>query len=497
MDRSSKDANARAAIRECAASLPFSVDELDFEECLATADALESAAETLYSSDRADEIDPVESEQGNDEHGSLLSVYRNPSSSERSGLLSGVRIGIKDNVAVRGLPMTCGSDTVSFVPSYDAAVVERLRNAGATIVGKTNMDAFGFGPSGEFSEQKPVRNPVLPDRVPGGSSSGSGAAVAAGFLDVGIGTDTGGSVRIPAACCGVVGVKPTHGLVPRHGLVGFAPSLDTIGPLARDVSTAATGLEAMAGHDVRDPSSIRAPRESLTELRTDIQKPLEIGIATPFFERSTEAVSAAIESALDGIEDHPSITVSMLDFDLGRIEEAYYLTGATEFAWLLRQDGIVRGQGTGYEEQWRHAFVKVIKNGTLSSHVAERVLPSIYLDEKRRGKAYTAARRETIAFVERLDNCFDNVDLLLMPTIRSLPPKPGRINASERLNDLLGNTAPFNLSGMPAVSLPVAVYDGVPVSAQVVAPRFADNVALTGAHLIERAVGLDWPQPTV
>ena len=393
--------------------------------------------------------------------------------------------------------MTCGSDTVSFVPSYDAAVVERLRNEGATIVGKTNMDAFGFGPSGEFSERRIVRNPILPNRVPGGSSSGSGAAVAVGLLDIGLGTDTGGSVRIPAACCGIVGAKPTHGLIPRHGLVGFAPSLDTIGPLARDVPTAAAAIEAMAGHDVRDPSSHRAPPRSLSALGTDLENPLEIGVVTSFFERSTDPVSAAIESALDGIEDHPSITVSTVDLDLGCIEEAYYLTGATEFAWLLRQDGIVRGQGTGYEEQWRRAFVEAIENGTLSSHVAERVLPSIYLDDESRGKAYTAARRETIAFVERLDDCFDNVDLLLMPTIRSLPPKLGRINASERLNDLLGNTAPFNLSGMPAVSLPVAVHDGVPVSAQVVAPRFADDVALTGAHLIERAVDPDWSRPTV
>lgn len=488
MDRSSKDADERTAIRKCADSLPFSVDALDLEGCLATVETLESAAETLYTSDHSEGPEDTESEQGDDEYGSLLSVYRNLTRSEASGPLSGVRIGIKDNIAARGLAMTCGSNTVSFVPSYDAAVVERLQKEGATIVGKTNMDAFGFGPSGEFSERKRVINPILPERVPGGSSSGSGAAVAAGLLDIGIGTDTGGSVRIPAACCGIVGAKPTHGLVPRHGLVGFAPSLDTIGPLARDVSTAATTLEAMAGHDRRDPSSHCTRPGSLSELRTDLEEPLEVGIVTPFFERSTEVVSDAISTALNDIEDHPSITVSTVDLALGRIEEAYYLTGATEFAWLLCQDGIVRGQGTGYEEQWRHAFVEATESGTLSSHVAERVLPSIYLDAESRGKAYTAARRETTAFVERLNDCFDAVDLLLMPTIRSLPPKPGQISASERLNDLLGNTAPFNLSGMPAVSLPVAIHDGIPVSAQVVAPRFEDDVALTGAHLIERAV---------
>jgi aspartyl-tRNA(Asn)/glutamyl-tRNA(Gln) amidotransferase subunit A len=484
--RRSDPSDKKQALLKSAESLPFGRNEIDIEQCLKSVDILESAADNLYQQHREGESDEVDFKQGDDEYGSLLYIYEQPQSSVKSGLLSGARVGVKDNIAVRGLPLTCGSEVLCFTPSYDAVVVERLRNKGANIVGKTNLDAFAFGPSGEFSERREVKNPISPGRIPGGSSSGSGAAVAAGLLDIALGTDTGGSVRIPAACCGIVGAKPTHGLVPRHGLVSFAPSLDTIGPLAQNVQTAANALEAMAGHEVRDPSSHYDSSRPLSDLNLANKETLEIGIGQPFVERSTATVSSAFTNALAEIESHASINISTVNFEVGHIEEAYFLTGATEFAWLLRQHGIIRGQGTEYEEQWRRAVIQATENETLNSHIASRVLPSIHLDDKTQGRAYTAARRETIEFTQRLNNLFEEIDLLLTPTIRSLPPKLGQISASERLNDLLGNTAPFNLSGMPAVSVPVAERDGLPISAQVVAPRFADHRALSGARIVKQ-----------
>jgi aspartyl-tRNA(Asn)/glutamyl-tRNA(Gln) amidotransferase subunit A len=487
----SDSADEKQAILKSAKSLPFAKTEVDVEECLLSIHTLESAAATLYESHSENEVNEVQIEYSDDEYGSLLYIYERPQQSVTSGLLVGKRIGVKDNIAVSGLPLTCGSETLCFIPSYDAVVVERLREEGAIVIGKTNLDAFGFGPSGEFSERKEVKNPTWSDRVPGGSSSGSGTAVAAELLDVALGTDTGGSVRIPAACCGIVGAKPTHGLVPRHGLVSFAPSLDSIGPLARDVQTAANAMEAIVGYDIRDLSSHQSPLQPLSDLSFDEKESLRIGVGKPFVERSTNAVASAFTDAISEIESHGSIAVTTVNFEVGHIEEAYYLIGATEFAWWLRQNGITRGHGTEYEEQWRRTFVETVENETFSSHIVSRVLPSIHLDDKTKGKAYTAARREAIEFTQRLNTLFEKIDLLITPTIRSLPPKRGQINASERLNDLLGNTAPFNLSGMPAITLPITLQEGLPVSAQIVAPRFNDRMALIGARMIETITKYD------
>jgi aspartyl-tRNA(Asn)/glutamyl-tRNA(Gln) amidotransferase subunit A len=488
MSDEDRDPTDSETLREVTRELPFALSDVDTEQYFSTIGELESAAETLYGSYRYEVPEDVAIQKANDEFGSLLYVYDDPEPTVDTGILSGLHVGVKDNLAVAGLPMTCGSENLHFTPEYDAVVVERLCAEGSVVVGKTNQDAFAFGPSGEFSEVKNVVNPTAPDRVPGGSSSGSGAAVAAGLLDATLGTDTGGSVRIPAACCGIVGAKPTHGLVPRHGLASFAPSLDTIGPLARDVQTAADVLETIAGYDVRDPSSHHLPPRPLSDLSIEQDEKITVGIGQPFVERSTDEVSSAFTNAVSDLESEAALDVSPVDIDLGRIEEAYYLIGATEFVWWLRQDGIIRGQGTDYEEQWRSALVKTLTNETLGPHIAGRVLPSAYLDHTTRGKAYTAARQEAIEFTRRLNRLFERIDLLVTPTIRSLPPEPGQISASERLNDLLGNTAPFNLSGMPAVSVPLADHEGLPISVQVVAPRFEDRVALIGAQIIEDAV---------
>lgn len=465
-----------ARMRREADRLGFDVSTAVLERCLEGARALEETAGAL---DDTDDVpvttSPDVARSGT--HGEFLGTYPEPRRERETGPLSGLRVAVKDNILAAGLPLTCGSDRVGVTPDGDAVVTERLLDAGASLVGKTNMDAFAFGPSGEFSDYEPIENPTAAERVPGGSSSGSGAAVAGGAVDVALGTDTGGSVRIPAACCGVVGAKPTHGLVPRHGFVSFAPSLDTIGPLADDVETAARALAVLAGPDERDPTA----EGRLPDLEDGFSVPdgATVGLPEQFFAVTDDAVSDAVREAVAAAD----VAATAVDLPLGAVEQAYFLVGATEFVWYLDQLGVVRGQGTDYTAAVR-AFLAAAREADLGDHVASRLLPSAYLDATTDGEAYLAARREVLAFTRRVESALASVDALVLPTIRTLPPKRGRMETTADMLTLLGNTAPFNLTRSPAVSVPVATVDGLPVSAQVVGRRFADLEALALADTL-------------
>lgn len=459
-------------IRGVADRLGFEPPVELLEQCLNTAHSLQETAAELDAPETVSVTTDPDVESSED-HGAFLATYEDPRQKEETGPLADERVAVKDNIAAAGLPMTCGSEQVATTPESDAAVVERLLAAGGTLVGKTNMDAFALGPSGEFSDYGRVENPVAPYRVPGGTSSGSGVAVASGQVDAALGTDTGGSVRIPAACCEVVGVKPTHGYVPRHGFVSFAPSLDTIGPLARDVDTAARTLAVTGGVDPRDPTSAG-------EVPANPDDPLDrggevtIGLPQSFFEATDDEVTEAIRSAVDAA----AVDTTPVSLPLGAVEAAYFLIGATEFIWYVDQGGTVRGQGPDYSAAIR-AFVTASKETDLGDHITRRVLPSAYLDAETDGEAYWRARREAIAFRRRVDEALSAVDALVLPTIRTLPPEYGQMDNIEGMLTLLGNTAPFNLSGHPATSVPVDRVDGLPVSAQVVGPRFEDFATLS------------------
>ena len=478
----------RNVLRELATELGFDLDDDHVEEALASASELREGLESGPDNDMAERLqrDSV-GEMADDEYGALLDVYDDPRTEADSGPLAGVDVAVKDVIAVRDLRITCGSESFSCVPLTDAAVVGRMLDAGARLVGKANTDAFAFGPTGEFSELREVVNPTAPDRVPGGSSSGSAAAVAGELVDAALGTDTGGSVRIPAACCGLVGVKPTHSLVPRHGFVDLAPSTDTIGPLARDVETAARVLDAVAGPDPRDPGSEPVDPGSLADglgEGTD----LSVGVPTSFLECSSDAVTGVVDGLADALAERSDVNaVDEVDLPLGTIDEAYPLTIAAEFSWLLRQSGVVRGQGTKYSEEWREIFS--LFRDSLNVHIAMRVLPAAFLDETTDGRSYVDARTEARAFDRRLDDLFEAYDVLLVPTIRVLPPEKGEVTATEGLSDVTGNTGPFSLVGNPSVTVPAGGVDGVPVGVQVVAPSFGDGLALSGAKLVEEASG--------
>lgn len=471
-------------VRSEADRLGFDVSEGLLERCVDDAAALGETATDLDSGTSVDVTTSPDVTSWGD-HDELLATYESPRQERHSGPLVETRVVIKDNISATGLSMTCGSDQAAVVSETDATVTERLLDDGARLVGKANMDAFAFGPSGEFSDYGTVTNPLDTDRVPGGSSSGSGAAIAAGTADLALGTDTGGSIRIPAACCGLVGTKPTHGLIPRHGFVSFAPSLDTIGPLARDTETTFRGLNAIAGMDPRD-STTRARNIDTSGDWLSLADGATVGLPEVFFHLSDDVVAEAVRSAVKST----NLQVKPIKLPLGRIEQAYFLIGATEFVWFFDQTGVIRGQGPEYTTAV-HAFISCIKSTDLGSHVARRLLASAALDTETDGKAYRAAQQEATAFTQRVGDIFSGVDALVTPTIRTIPPERGEMDTTKDMLTLLGNTAPFNISGNPATTVPVTEVDGLPVSAQVVAPWFEDLTTLAIAdRLHDESAGI-------
>lgn len=468
-------------VRELADELGFEADTEAIEGALAAArDMRATVDDELPERERRESV----GESAEDPYNALLEVYETPRNETDDGPLSDLTLAIKDSIAVRGLEVTAGCEAFSYVPSFDAVVTERLLDAGAAVVGKSNLESFAFGITGENSDFGLVENPDYPGHVPGGSSSGSAAAVAGGLVDAAIGTDAGGSIRIPSACCGLTGIKPTHGLVPRHGLVDFAPAIDTIGPIAKDVATCAQMLEAITGFDRRDPSSARVDTGDFTASLDDAAD-LSFALPESLLAPATDPVQDAIRALADRLRD-AGATVDRVDLETGVINTAYFVVSAAEFAWVNRQNDAVRGQGTGYEEELRAAFQRAKEAGIGSGNLARRVLPGAALDAVTDGRAYAWARRETIRFQRALDDRFAEHDLLLLPTLRRLPPEYGEVTDTEGTLSMLGNTSIFNLTGNPGVAVPVGERDGLPVSAQVVAPEYADGDALRGARLVER-----------
>lgn len=414
-----------------------------------------------------------------DKYNALLDIYDEPRQRGSRGSLSGLSFAVKDNIAVKGLRMTCGSKSLEIVPATDATVVDRLLGAGGTLIGKANMDAFAFGPGGIWSERGQVRNPINADRIPGGTSSGCGVAVAAGLVDAALGSDTGGSVRSPAACCGVVGIKPTHGLVSRYGFIENVPSTDTIGPLARDVETAAQVLEAIRGTDVRDPTTSAVDLPPL-DAGIDEFDSLRVGILDLGPHDVSDPVVEAIKGLASDLDAEADVSVDSIDLDMEDIEEAYSVISGAEFVWLLRQSFTQRG---GVPTQIE--LSALIDGELFNNHISNRILPGAYLDVVTEGRAYALAEEQVISFKRTLSECFKDFDVLLTPTLRTLPPKPEQLRTSEGgFNYTLAKQ--FSLARNPAVSVPFVEREGLPVSAQLLAPQFEDRTAITAARLVER-----------
>lgn len=430
------------------------------------------------------ESDPAENvSEGDDEYNAFL--YTCELSGPDSGALDGMEVAVKDNIAVAGVPMTCGSAAVDFEPSYHAAVTERLLDSGSRVVGTTNMDEFAYFTTSETCAHGPVTNPNS-DGVPGGSSSGSGAAVAAGLVDAALGTDTGGSVRIPASYCGVVGFKPTFRSVPRFGFADLASSLDHIGSLAPDVETAATVLAAINGPDVRDPSTDGVPTPDPTAgLDTDPDG-LRAGVVTNAQRRSDDAVAERIEAEAERLES-AGVTVeevSLPGLDMQPLVNS--AVTAVEFTALVAQAGQDIGVGTGYSEQWREA-VATMDAEQLGENIRARLVVGRTLATSDDSAGYVAAQNTRQQFREVVDDRLTEYDALILPTTPTTAPEFGSVETDADLLDTIALTSPFNLTGHPALSVPSrSESGGEPVGCQVVTDHFDEATAVTLGRALER-----------
>lgn len=425
---------------------------------------------------------PVEDRDRPDPYNAFVSTFL--ADAAMDGPLSGLSLAVKENVAVGGVTTTCGTNCFEWTPRLDAVVVERLRAAGAGVEATTNMDPFAFGTTGEWSAHGRTENPVAEGRVPGGSSSGSAAAVAGGLVDAALGTDTAGSVRIPASFCGVVGYKPTYGLVPTTGVVDLSPSNDHVGVLARDVRTAARAFEAIAGREATRPATLAGPRGlAFVEDLDAVPSGLRIGVPTEFMTVADPTVEAAVESALTRCL--VSLDVGVEDVAFPEREAAVAVNDAqtlVEFADLLR-----RGQplGTGRDASLREALRRAADRFTAPDRVERAVEtgetlldrhPEVY------GRTWDTRRR----VIRRQQALFGRVDLLAAPTTPMVAPGFDTVErGGPTVMDTVANTAPFNCTGAPAVTIPCGDVRGTPVGLQLVAPPGADGLLLRVANAVE------------
>jgi aspartyl-tRNA(Asn)/glutamyl-tRNA(Gln) amidotransferase subunit A len=406
------------------------------------------------------------------------------------GPLAGVPVALKDNLCTRGIPTTCGSRILEgWRPPYDATVVELLRAAGAIVVGKTNMDEFAMGSSTENSAFGPTRNPHSADRVPGGSSGGSAAAVAAGFAPLGLGSDTGGSIRQPAALCGVVGMKPTYGRVSRYGLVAFASSLDQIGPFANSVEDAALLYDVIAGHDSRDSTSL--PSVSLPTLDTvhDGVEGVRVGLCPDLFEGCAPDVVARVRQAAEALAAAGAKVdeVRVPEFAYGL--SAYYLIAPAEASSnLARYDGV--RYGLRVEADDAAAMNVATRTAGFGAEVKRRIMLGTYALSAGYYDAYYAqAQRVRTLVVQAFESAYASFDVLLGATAPSTAFALGdKVDdpMAMYMNDVC--TIPSNLAGHPALSVPYGTGDdGLPVGVQVLAPALEESLLFRVARAVESA----------
>ena len=407
---------------------------------------------------------------------------------EALGALAGVPVALKDNMAYRGVETTCSSKILKgWIPPYTATVVERLEAAGAIAIGKTNLDEFAMGSSTENSAFFPTRNPIDLTRVPGGSSGGSAASVAARFAPIAIGSDTGGSIRQPASLCGVVGVKPTYGLVSRYGLIAFASSLDQIGPFARSVEDSSLVLDVISGHDERDSTSLAGRSYGHQPIDSDV-KGLRVGVITEMMDGLSpdveKALTQAIESlrALGAIVEEVSIPAAKFGLT------AYYLIAPAEASSnLARFDGVrygVRVEGKDMNETY-----ELTRGQGFGPEVKRRIMLGTYaLSAGYYDALYGKAKKVRTLIANDFDAAYGRFDALISATS---PTVAFEFNAkSDPLSMYMSDvcTIPSNLAGHPAMSVPFAGDEGgLPIGIQVLAPSFGEGVMFKVASALEAA----------
>ena len=428
-----------------------------------------------------------------DEEGAIAAAERVDERVERGdyvGPLVGVPIALKDNLCQRGIPTTCSSRILEgWRPPYSATVIDRLIDAGAVPVGKTNLDEFAMGSSTENSAFGPTRNPLDPSRVPGGSSGGSAAAVAANMTPLALGSDTGGSIRQPAALCGLVGVKPTYGLVSRYGLIAFASSLDQIGPFAKNVTDAALLLEVIAGHDPRDSTSLPEPAPSLVAHVNDGVAGQRIGLVRELVEGADADVTAAVQRAVEVLRDAGATIVELSIPELRLGLSAYYLIAPAEASSnLARYDGVRYGLRVDADDVT--AMNEATRTAGFGVEVKRRIIVGTYaLSAGYYDAYYGQALKVRTQMIRAFQRAYLQVDLLIGATTPSVAFAFGTKTKDPMamyLNDVF--TIPTNLAGDAAVSVPFGTGEaGLPVGVQLLGPGRSEARLLAAARVLEIA----------
>ena len=404
------------------------------------------------------------------------------------GRLAGVPVALKDNLCTRGIATTCGSKILEgWRPPYDATVITKLRAAGAVALGKTNMDEFAMGSSTENSAFGPTRNPRCHNTVPGGSSGGSAAAVAAGFAPLGLGSDTGGSIRQPAALCGVVGMKPTYGRVSRYGLVAFASSLDQIGPFATTVEDAALLFDVIAGHDPCDSTSLPSSPEPTLATVHEGAEGIRVGLCRDLVDGCAPDVAARVQEAADALAGAGAKVeeIAVPEFSYGL--SAYYLIAPAEASSnLARYDGVRYGLRVDGDDA--EAMNTATRTAGFGAEVKRRIMLGTYALSAGYYDAYYAqAQRVRTLVMRAFDRAYESVDVLLGATAPTTAFALGaKVNdpMAMYMNDVC--TIPSNLSGHPAMSVPFGTgEDGLPVGVQVLAPALGEALMFRVGRVIE------------
>ncbi|BAZ37423.1 glutamyl-tRNA(Gln) amidotransferase subunit A [Calothrix sp. NIES-4101] len=422
---------------------------------------------------------------------------------ENIGILAGIPIGIKDNMCTQGIPTTCASRILeNFIPPYESTVTQKLFAAGAVMVGKTNLDEFAMGGSTETSAYKQTANPWDLSRVPGGSSGGSAAAVAAGECVVSLGSDTGGSIRQPASFCGVVGIKPTYGLVSRYGLVAFASSLDQIGPFSRSVEDAAILLNGIAGYDAKDSTSLKVEiPDYTTNLQPDLKsygkshgKKIRIGIIKETFGEGLDSqVEQAVNKAIEQLKDLGAeiVEISCPRFRYGL--PSYYIIAPSEAsANLARYDGVKYGVRAEDADNLLSMYNRTRANG-FGAEVKRRIMIGTYaLSAGYYDAYYLKAQKVRTLIKQDFENAFAQVDVLVSPVAPTTAFKAGAKTTdplSMYLIDLM--TIPVNLAGLPGISVPCGFDDaGMPIGLQLIGNVLQEEKLFQVAYAYEQST--DW-----
>jgi len=409
-------------------------------------------------------------------------------------LLSGIPIAVKDILCTKGIKTTCGSAILrDYVPPYDATAVKKALTSGAVLVGKTNLDEFAMGSSNENSAFGPARNPIDPERVAGGSSGGSAAAVAGGETVLAIGSDTGGSIRLPSAFCGVAGIKPTYGRISRYGLVSYASSLDQVGALGRTVEDCAMLLNALCGHDRLDTTSVDLKRpDFLRALQKEI-KGVRIGLPQEYFVEGLDLrVKDRILNAAQALAENGA---HIIDVSLPHARYAvatYYLIATAEASSnLARYDGVKYGLRAGNEAADSMKMVEETRSEGFGKEVKRRIMLGTYVLSAGYYDAYYLKAQKARALIkEDFDKAFERVDCLLAPVSPCLPFRLGE-KIAEPLQMYLVDiyTVSLNLAGLPGMSVKCGQVDGLPVGMQIIGKPFDEEMVLRVGHAYEQVTG--------